>query len=293
MPEDYCLPNLLILGQQKAGTTWLFHQLAGHSMIQGSEPKELFFFSRSPKWIDKNLDTYRRHFPRSPGIRYYVEASANYFWVRRTPDEFDDPFSLPKMGGETHRTVLRILGPDVPLIVLFRHPLARAVSAYFHNFRRGRINEREPFLDAGKRFGIFSMSRIAYQTRQWLGLFRRENFFFGFFDDVKREPLRLVADVCQFLNLPFEYQEALEPGRRNPGFDLIAKDGAIEIDGESRSRINLKFLRQNLPTLPRILAGEIEILAREFAEDITFVQDLTGRNLEHWRTTDLCKLLTM
>lgn len=76
------LPNLLIVGVTKAGTTSLFSYLAQHREICGSTLKETGYFSRLvyPDAVLSPIGEYERYFGHCRGERYVMEASPNYWY---------------------------------------------------------------------------------------------------------------------------------------------------------------------------------------------------------------------
>jgi hypothetical protein len=115
------LPDFIIAGAQKAGTTSLFDYLSGHPQCAASLAKEVHYFddnfSRGENW-------YRMHFPPvadgGPAPVRCFESSPYYMFDPRVPAR------------------MRELLPDARIIFLLRHPVSRAYSHYQHSVRRGR-----------------------------------------------------------------------------------------------------------------------------------------------------------
>jgi hypothetical protein len=112
------LPNTLIVGAMKAGTTSLFNYLATHRRIKGSFIKELNYFNHN--W-DRSLEWYSSAFP-FPGhwASVVMEATTDYLYHPFTPERVKQTLPTPK------------------LIVLLRNPVHRAYSHYQHEVRQGR-----------------------------------------------------------------------------------------------------------------------------------------------------------
>lgn len=126
------LPDLVVIGGMKCGTTSLHGYLAGHPDVAVSAPKELnFFFGDRPggpgNWW-RGTDWYGQQFPA--GARLRAEASPGY----TSP-------SHPEVAARLARTV-----PGARLLYLARDPLDRAVSQYLHHRRDG--DERRPLEQA-------------------------------------------------------------------------------------------------------------------------------------------------
>ena len=151
-----CLPNVVIIGAMKAGTSALHAYLARHPQVAMSTPKELnFFFGRetgdtSGEWSPRGnwhrgVHWYAGHFDSTAAVR--GEASPGY----TSPDHPEVP---ERMGA-----VL----PDARLVYLVRDPVARAVSQYRHH-RRERAEQRpiaEALLDPAGQY----VSRSRYAER--------------------------------------------------------------------------------------------------------------------------------
>ena len=121
------LPDFIIIGAQKSGTTSLFFYLSQHPEIVPPLKKEIHYFDGGLK---PNVDNYckgepwyRAHFPLkgnlAPG-QIVFEASPLYLYNPLAPRRIFD------------------LMPDVKMIVLLRNPINRAISQFNHNKRQGK-----------------------------------------------------------------------------------------------------------------------------------------------------------
>ena len=109
------LPNLIIIGAMKCGTSALHQYLDQHPDIAMSKEKELDFFIEDRNWR-KGLDWYRSMFPDSGVVR--GEAS---------PDYTHYP-AIPGVPERMHTVV-----PGAKLIYMVRDPVERMLSQYMHN----------------------------------------------------------------------------------------------------------------------------------------------------------------
>lgn len=151
------LPDVIVIGGMKCGTTSLHGYLAEHPQVTMSTPKELnFFFGDGPggpgNWW-RGSEWYVRRFADGPGIR--GEASPGY----TSP-------AHPEVAARIAAVV-----PDVRLVYVARDPLERAVSQYQHHRRDGD----EPrdlgtaLLDPGSQY--VTRSRHAERLRPFLDRF--------------------------------------------------------------------------------------------------------------------------
>ncbi|HEX8959311.1 MAG TPA: sulfotransferase [Solirubrobacterales bacterium] len=108
------LPNLIIIGGLKCGTTSIHHYLGLHPQIQMSKPKELNFFVEELNW-DLGLDWYASRFDGRFQVR--GESSPHYT-------------NLPRFEG----VAARIHGhcPDARLVYMVRDPIKRILSHWVH-----------------------------------------------------------------------------------------------------------------------------------------------------------------
>ena len=115
------LPEFLIIGAQKSGTTSLYNYLTQHPMVGTAFEKEVRYFNNH---FDKGLNWYKAHFPLR--IR-----SSQFMTGEGEPSYLPHPVA-PQRVYE--------LVPQVKLIVMLRNPVDRAFSHYQHRF----IRDREP-----------------------------------------------------------------------------------------------------------------------------------------------------
>lgn len=115
------LPNLLLIGGQRCGTSSLFKYLGAHPDCRASIRKEIRFFT---EFYDSGVDWYRAHFP----VLWRGRNGSSPICFEATPDYLLDP-RVPERATE--------LMPDVRIIVLMRDPVKRAYSHYWHNRRLG------------------------------------------------------------------------------------------------------------------------------------------------------------
>jgi hypothetical protein len=213
------LPDFIIIGVQKAGTSSLFHYLSQHPELSLSIEKEVHFFDNN---FRKGLSWYKSFFPFRSDKSKTGEASPYYVFHPLAPYR------------------IKSLLPEVKLIVLLRNPIERSLSHYQHNKRK---KEREPansFEDALQKekeriqgekerlenepdyisfayqhFSYLSRSDYAPQVEHWLQHFRREQILFLKTESFFAEPESVLEKVYQFLEIKTVFPKDLSP--RNQG----------------------------------------------------------------------------
>lgn len=123
------LPDFVVIGVPKSGTTSMFQYLAGHDQVLPPIQKEIYFFDR---YHDKGQSWYQRFFPLRKELqnRHLItgEASPYYFYGEQVP-------------GRIHK-----INPQIKLILVLRDPVERAWSHFRHNVKHGV--EPRSFADA-------------------------------------------------------------------------------------------------------------------------------------------------
>ncbi|CAN5839018.1 sulfotransferase [soil metagenome] len=189
------LPNLLIIGAQKCGTTSLHRYLKLHPEVSMSVPKELDFFVVPDERVlpvgnwSRGLDWYRSHFTEQTRVR--GETSPNYT-------------VYPFAEGVAERAASVV--PDAKIIYLVRDPIDRIVSHYLHRVEQGE--ERRPLDDAladinGEGPGMTLVYRSMYfmQIERWTRCFPGTSVLVLAQEDLKAERAATLVRVFRFLGV--------------------------------------------------------------------------------------------
>jgi Sulfotransferase family len=274
------MPNLLIIGAQKSGTTWLYNQLSEHPDIFLSRRKELEFFTTPGKLRD--IAAYKAHFSEAKKQRYVGEATPAYFWTYDSNSRFCG--LLPeRRNTRVPEAVHKILGPDVKLIVILRQPVHRAISAYFHHFKQGRIKPDQKLLKIGRRYGIIDIGFYARHLARWEEVFGPGKILTLFFDDVRKHPAETLDKVSCYLGLPSIPTTNVDSRKTNLGYRLVREGDVITPD--RRDPLTYQFmLRRGTDTgeLPSVDKATIVRLQELYAEDIEVIENRFDRKDLGW-----------
>jgi Sulfotransferase domain len=181
---DHVLPNFLVIGAAKAGTTSIYHYLRAHPQVFMPETKELNFFVGEDGW-PKGTSWYERHFDAAGDAIAVGEASPNYT-------------KYPVFPGVPER-IAKLL-PDVRLIYLVRHPVDRFRSGYLDEVRRGR--QRNPIESTlASNPGYLAASKYAMQIEQYLAHFPRDQLLVITSEDLQRQRAATMRVVHAFLGV--------------------------------------------------------------------------------------------
>lgn len=301
------LPNFLILGAAKAGTTALYFQLRQHPDIFLSPVKEPHFFSYLGSDLDlrgpgdyiprvalRDFAAYQALFAGAGTARAIGEASPTYLYVEGT-------------AGRIRRHL-----PGARLVVSLRQPAERAFSAYLHV----RRDDREPLRDFAEALAqeperiaarwepIWHYAAGGYYYRQLLPYFEqfpKEQIHIILYEEYRADPTAVLTGLCRFLGVDDAYSFAVDV---RPNVSGLVRSRALDwlmarlflrpnpikrqarrwISEGARLRFTEAMRRRNLerPTLAPDLHRR---LTDAYREDIRQLEGLIGRDLSVWLTT--------
>ncbi len=214
------VPNFIIIGSQRCGTTSLYTYLAQHPQILTPIKKEMDFFS----WhFDRGIDWYLAHFPPMPEGEQFLtgEASPSYFDSLEAPERLYSAF------------------PEVKLVVLLRNPVDRAISQFYRltelnwevrSFDRAisdevaRLAQNPAYIIGDEPGNYLARGRYIEFIKNWLDFFPKEQLLILKSEDFYAGAATTVKQVLEFLDLPEyqlpEYQNA-NPGSYQPISDYV------------------------------------------------------------------------
>ncbi len=281
------LPNLIVIGGLKCGTTSLHHYLSLHPQIAMSRPKELNFFVAELNW-KLGPEWYASHFKREAAVR--GESSPHYT-------------NLPRFEGVAAR-MRETLGTQARLIYMVRDPYERLLSHYVHN--EGGGYERRPMeLALTPQSSYVTRSLYAMQLRPYLEAFSREQILIVDNRELALEreaTVRRVFDFCgvdaTFASAQFEREWETGSARAKQGsggFRLM--DRAVRLPGLRAFDRNFDRLPESLRWLvekvvhdpgsgpapkPELPVGVRERLAPLFTADHVELEQIAQRSFD-WR----------
>lgn len=294
------MPNFLIIGAAKSGTTALHNYLKQHPEIFMSTRKELRFFpfedqmpsfrgpgdDRDMEHVVRSIEDYRAHFAESAGYPARGESSPLYLYYSRSAER------------------IRHYIPDAKLIVILRHPADRAYSQYLMRVSDGR----EPLsfgdaLDAEERRISDGWSHhwhyrrrgfYAAQLKPYFNLFKREQLRIYLYEDYVADLVGLMQDIFRFLNVDDSFVPDVSV-RHN--VSKIPRSRALQtflteprpvknlfkplLPARWSRRVGDRLRRHNL-TKPPLPEGLRRQLTEGYREDINELQEMLQRDLSRW-----------
>jgi hypothetical protein len=299
------LPDFLIIGASKSGTTTLYEYLCRHPQIYMSTPKEPeFFASVNDKNYAKGINWYASLFSQADPHQVCGEASGRYT-------------NWPQFPQAAER-VAQVL-PHAKLIYIMRHPVDRAYSLYAQIVKYSQL--RQPQSKVKKTFeqsiepgsyslpGSYLLDSGDYmkQIEQYLRFFPRESFLFLLMEDLAQRPAETLSKVCNFIGVDdeinliqddsiaanqashhaewFVRSRITAPLKAIPGVASAANwlpQGARDRAYQILKRLPYKqqIEKQYLP--PPMLPETRQMLLERFHEPNQRLAEFLNRDLSHW-----------
>jgi hypothetical protein len=299
------MPNFLIIGAPRSGTTTLHEELKRHPQIFMSSIKEPLFFAvegegepfRGPKDNQgiRDLKTYCSLFSGVQDEKAIGEASPLYLYSQKAP----------------YRIKHHI--PNVKLIAILRNPIDRAYSHFLHHrllgyenlgdFREAINAEEERERNGWSPFWFYrKMGLYSEQIARYLSLFRSDQIRVFLFEDLQQNPKSLFKDIAQFLDIDGRLV-IKAPARHNvSGYPInvrlntfLTQPNFISnilspfLSEKARLKLRLKVwdvilrgVRQSNLRKPPLRPEVREWLIQYHREDILRTQDILRRDLSHW-----------
>lgn len=290
------LPNFLIAGAAKCGTTSLYKYLQQHPEVFMPNRKEPNYFCESyPNRAIEN--DYKALFASVTNQKAIGEASTPYLYDATAPEKIFD-----------------YLGPSVRIIILIRNPVDMAYALWGHLVREG--GETLSFLQAMDvevarlqdenfqhnkigwlyNYAYFDRARFALQISRYIKRFGRLRVKVYVFEEFFGEPHLHFKDLCQFLDIDDTFLPKFEVHNtgysvrsqliqnsvmhRRPWKEPIKLLLPTQAKRWLKRTIRLWNIRTNV-SLPGLQADERAKLWTKFEDDINTLEKILGRRLNH------------
>ena len=296
---EMTLPNFLVIGAMKAGTTSLYKYLGQHPEIFLSPIKEPGFFA----FEGERPEVYR-HFRHEPFVTT-IEAYKDLF-RGVTDEQAVGEMSTQYLDFPQSAARIRHYIPSARLIAVLRHPVDRAFSYYVMRLRGGQesvadfsqaIRREKACLEKGIKVKSPYISKVSYydSLRVFFDTFDKRQMKIMLYDDLYQNPQEFIRNIFGFLNVDDNFLPDLSARHNTGGVQRNSAIGALLnkpnpiraaarliLPRAIRERYREKILAHNLmppPSLDPQLRSELML---HFRPEIKKLQDLISRDLSHW-----------
>ena len=202
------LPDFMVIGFGKAGTTTLYHYLGKHPCIIKSSHDHLGFFDSNFKL---GLNFYKSFFPTRKTKNEILKKYGKFLTYDVTASYIKSPLCA--------KQIIKTL-PKIKLIIICRNPADVAYSYFNGDTRLSKkisfeeaiekeIKIHETKIKKSKEFPLellenSFLARGIYfeQLKIWSELFQKDQLLFIKTEDLEKDPIRIFNDIFEFLDLP-------------------------------------------------------------------------------------------
>ena len=288
------VPNFLVIGAAKSGTTSLYHYLKQHPQVYVSPIKETNFFAYEERpdlraegahgrarFPVKTMEEYTALFAAVTDQRAIGDVSPLYL---------ESPVAAERISEHI---------PDAKLLAILRNPIERAYSGYLMHVRDGgeRRSFDEAFRDPEREHWV--RASFYYEPlRRYYERFRADQIRIWLFDDFRQDNIRAVRDMFRFLDVDETFEPEVEthynPGRgvlkahrmyavlKNPKVMNVADrfvPASLRVTARNVKAKLLNAMFADAPPLPSHLRAKLRDI---FLDDIRRLESLIQRDLSHW-----------
>lgn len=296
------MPDFIIIGAAKSGTTSLAQYLGQHPQIHMSRLKEARFLG-----YPDGLPTYKGYGARGSEImRIYREtipttlAGYEALFEGATSSQITGEASPAYLYLEGAAANIKRMYPNVKIIAILRNPVKRAYSSYLHMRREDAedlsfadalaVEEQRISEGAGLPYHYASMGYYTKQLEQYYSVFDRSQISVLFYEDFARKPTGTLSSICSFLDIPPGFTFDCTQKRNVSGIPVSR--GIFEAFNRLKSSFLPRKLKNILPVAirrslneaatnqmlrkPAIGKDEFSHLAELYREDIRNFESLIG-----------------
>lgn len=188
------LPNFIVIGGHKAGSTWVAEVLSHHPDVFMYHTEIPFF--ENPDYQQRDLDWLAQHFEAVDGQAAVGMKRPNLLGLPECPGHIREHF------------------PQAKLIAMLRHPVDRAVSAYFHLMRSGLLpimpleEGMRHILDGdwdqawpAAKINVLQYGFYHQHIMRYLDTFPREQLLVLLYHRIQHHADDVFAQMCRFLGV--------------------------------------------------------------------------------------------
>lgn len=252
------LPNFLIIGAMKSGTTSLHRLLAQHPEVYMPEFKEPGLFLEYPAYLKKAQDQLGMTFKSRQQLLTYLREG--YRGEKCFGESSTYYTKIPAQGNEAPMNI-RTHAPGMKMIYLLRNPYGRMVSHFRYVQSMGAVQgvEFNDFLRQAAPL-LVRISSYQFQLSHYLELFPPQQFLILTLEKLQQQPSQVMGEICEFLEI-------------DAAFDFQDMDKAYNATSEQNSPVEAR---------PRFDEAIFDSLSTVIERDVQALRGMTGYRFDEW-----------
>lgn len=316
MQKKNKLPDFIVVGANKGGTTSLYHYLKQHPEVYLSPIKEPHFFSKdidttlfSKAFAQNKLQDIDAYVHGDLATEYHAAFVREWQHYRllfknavneKAIGELSTSYLYSEVAA---KEIYNALG-DIKIIIALRNPVERAFSHYRMNLYTGNSNIfsfsealQEDRLHIPKVWGnanlYLELGLYYVQVKRYLDTFSAANIKIIFTEDLKSNADVVITDLYTFIGVDnsfkpdtsVRYNEVYTPKYKNLTW-LLNVSGirplAKKISSGRMKELGIKLLYRNKEDKGQITASEKAFLIDFYKDDVQKLSQLLHKDLSHW-----------
>lgn len=275
------LPNVVIAGAPKCGTSSLYFWLAAHPDCCASRAKETFYFAdevnrfnQGLNFIENGLSPYQKHFEHCKGSQVIFEATAPYIYYDNALQQIASLETKPKV------------------LFILREPAKRMMSQYL--FERYRTGRKQMELDEYIKLpGLLEHGEYTSYLKKWEKAIGRERMLVYIFEEFMADPVGGMRDIASNLGIDPDFYNS---------FDFTTRNETLKMKSTALHRAGLKiqeyvphwmqsillpiYLKFNSSGKPQASDAEKkllhEVLIPHYKDEKSRMEEFLGRPIPSW-----------
>lgn len=275
------LPNVIIAGAPKCGTSSLYFWLAAHPDACASKAKETFYFAddvnrfnKGLNFIENGLEPYQKHFEHCRGSKVIFEATAPYIYHQNALEQIASLESKPKV------------------IFILREPSKRMMSQYL--FERYRTGRKQMELDEYIKLpGLLQHGEYSGYLKKWEEAIGRDRMLVYIFEEFMSDTVAGMKDIAKNLGIDPTFYDS---------FDFTTRNETLKMKSTALHRAGLKiqefvphwiqslilplYLKFNSSGKPQATEAEKQLVKDEvvpfYKEEKNRMEEFLGRPISAW-----------
>lgn len=290
------LPNTVIAGAPKSGTSSLFYWLTQHPDVCGSKVKEPYLlmdkrYKSMPNYHIEGLDYYQNYFSHYNNENILLEATPSYLYQKTAVD------------------VLSSFDPQPHVIFLLRNPVTRIYSRFkAHKYRTGTLDKNldlKGFIDnkcklrPNDKLGEIERSKYSNFIKYWLEKFDKNKIHIYLFEEMMKNPVPILEEISNYLGIDSAFWKNHELVHRNESVKTKSKwlhNTGVKltpyIPQWVQNQLLPLYMKINAGPVPKITAEEKEELSKleeVFTSYNSELAELTGLDTSIWVKSEKAK----
>lgn len=264
------LPNFLIIGAPRAGTTWAAKNMMLHPEIFIPKEKELHFFDFN---YEKGIAFYENQFQLVKDERAVGEATPDYIYNEAVP------------------ALLKEHLPDIKLIAIIRNPIDRLYSRYWHSKARYIANKDLSFEEKIAQKPLFIEEGFYYDhLLRYYQHYSKDKVLILLFEEIKSQPYEFLKKIYNFLEVDPGFISPLVEIQINSakGKKYLAKSMLLWNLQRVMTRLKAYKISSAIEKINKNEYPEMKLETKKWLVNEIYkvknqqLESLIGKDLSHW-----------